>query len=154
MESPCGHGMTHQADRHYMQQTLRNMENLLMDNPTIRDEPQCQTSRPETGQYDLADQDMEEDDLAGELDFDSEEYDTKATGPSGRSTMAERCRKRNRAMRTERELMPSKGSREVAPHRGNWDLVFSMFWGNDRDNCISGKRRLCQPWQRGTCPNE
>ena len=89
MELPCGHGMTHQGDRHYVQETLRNMENLLMDDPTIQDKPQCQTSRPEAGQYDSADQDMDEDDLASELDFDSEEYDTEATGPSGQSTMAE-----------------------------------------------------------------
>ena len=45
---------------------------------------------------------MEEDDLAGELNFDREEYDTEATGPSSRSTVAECCRRRNRAMRRER----------------------------------------------------
>ena len=89
---------------------------------------------PEAGQYDLADQDTEEDDLAGELDFDSEEYNMEATGPSGWSTMAERHRKRNRAMCRERELMPSEGSREVVPHRGNRDLIFSMFRGNDHDD--------------------
>ena len=41
----------------------------------INNEPQLKVSMPEAGQYDSADQDMEEDDLAGELDFDSEEYD-------------------------------------------------------------------------------
>ena len=78
MESPRGRGMTRRADRHYVQEILRDMGNVALD------EPQCQTSTPEAGQYDSADQDQEEDDLAAELDFDSEEYDTEATGNFGR----------------------------------------------------------------------
>ena len=102
MESPRGRGMTRQADRQYVQETLRNMGNLALDEPRTRDEPQRQISTPKAGQYDSADQDPEEDDLAAELDFDSEEYDTEATGNFGRSTVAERRRRRNRAMRRER----------------------------------------------------
>ena len=71
------------------------MENLALDDPRVRDEPQRRTSTPDAGQYDLADQDMEEDDLTAELDFDSKDYDTEATGPPGCSTMAEHHRRRN-----------------------------------------------------------
>ena len=78
------------------------MENLALDDPHIRDEPQCRISMPDASQYDSADQDMEEDDLATELDFDSEDYDTEATGTPRCSTMAERRWRRNRAMRRER----------------------------------------------------
>ena len=84
--------MTRRADRQYVQEILRNMGNVALD------EPQRQISTPEAGQYDSADQDQEEDDLAAELDFDSEEYDTEATGNFGHSTRAERRRRRNRAM--------------------------------------------------------
>ena len=98
MESPRGRGMTWQADRQYIQETLRNMGNLALDKPRTRDKPQRQISMPQAGQYDSTDQDPEEDDLAAELDFDSEEYDTEATGNFGRSTVAERRRRRNRAM--------------------------------------------------------
>ena len=74
-----------------MQETIKNMQNLALDDPCVRDEPQCRTSTPDAGQYDSADQeqDMEEDGLAAEFDFDSEDYDTEATGNLGRSTMAE-----------------------------------------------------------------
>ena len=102
MESPRGRGMTRRADRQYVQETLRNMGNLALDEPRTRDEPQCQIFTPEVGQYDSADQDPEEDDLAAELDFNSEEYDTEATGNFGCSTVAERRRRRNRTMRRER----------------------------------------------------
>ena len=102
MEPPCGCGMTRRADRQYVQETLRNMGNLALDVPRTRDEPQRQISTPEAGQYDSADQDPEEDDLAAELDFDSEESDTEAIGNFGRSTVAERRRRRNRAMRRDR----------------------------------------------------
>ena len=129
MESPRGHGMTRRADRQYVQETLRNMGNLALD------EPQRQISMPEAGQYDSADQDPEEDDLAAELDFDSEEYDTEATGNFGRSTVAERRRRRNRAMRRERARARRGFKRGGSSRRGN--LVFSIFRGNDRDDCIS-----------------
>ena len=96
--------MTRQADRHYVMETIKNMQNLGLDHRLIRDEPQRRTSMPDAGQYDLADQeqDIEEDDLAAELDFDSEDYDTEATGNQECSTMAEHCKRRNRAMRRER----------------------------------------------------
>ena len=84
--------MTRRADRHYVQEILRDMGNVALD------EPQHQTSTPQAGQYDSADQDQEEDDLAAELDFDSEKYDTEATGNFGRSIGAERWRRRNHAM--------------------------------------------------------
>ena len=82
-------------DRHYMQETIRNLENLALDDPHVSDEPQRRTSMPDAGQYDSADQDMEEDDLTAELDFDSEDYDTEAMGPPGHSTMAEHRRRKN-----------------------------------------------------------
>ena len=129
MESPCGRGMTRRGDRHYVQEILRKMGNVALD------EPQRQISTPEAGQYDSADQDPEEDDLAAELDFDSEEYDTEATGNFGRSTVAERRRRRNRAMRRERARARRGFKRGGPPRRGN--LVFSIFRGNDRDDCIS-----------------
>ena len=78
---------------------------------------------------------MEEDDLAAELDFDSEDYDTEATGNLEHSTMAERRRRRNRAMRRERAQARRGFKRGGTPHQGN--LIFSMFRGNDRDDCIS-----------------
>ena len=126
--------MTRHTDRHYMQETIRNMENLALDDPGIRDEPQHRTSTPDAGQYDSADQDMEED-LTAELDFDSKDYDTEATGTPGHSTMAEHHRRRNRAMRRERARARQGFKRGGPPRRGN--LVFSIFQGNDRDDCIS-----------------
>ena len=90
--------MTRRVDHQYVQETLRNMGNLALDKPRTRDEPQRQISTPEAGQYNSTDQDPEEDDLAAKLDFNSEEYDTEATGNFGRSTVAERRRRRNRAM--------------------------------------------------------
>ena len=92
---------------------------------------------PDAGQYDSADQeqDMEEDDLTAELDFDSEDYDTEATGNPERSIMAERRRRRNRAMRRERARAKRGFKRGGTHRRGN--LMFSMFRGNDRDDCIS-----------------
>ena len=78
------------------------MENLALDDPCVRDKLQRRTSTPDAGQYDSADQDMEEDDLTAELDFDSEDYDIEAMGPPDRSTMVERRRRRNRAMQRER----------------------------------------------------
>ena len=111
------------------------MGNLALDKPRTRDEPQRQIFMPEAGQYDSADQDPEEDDLAAELDFDSEEYDTEATGNFGRSTMAERRQRRNRAMQKERARAKRGFKRGGSSRRGN--LVFSIFRGNDRDDCIS-----------------
>ena len=80
------------------------MQSLGLDDRFARDEPQHRTSTPDAGQYDSADQeqDMEEDDLAAGLDFDSEDYDTEATGNQECSTMAERRRRRNHAMQRER----------------------------------------------------
>ena len=86
--------MTWRADCHYVQEILRDMGNVALD--------ERQTSTSEAGQYDSADQDQEEDDLAAELDFDSEEYDTEATGIFGHSIGVERRRRRNHAMRRER----------------------------------------------------
>ena len=66
------------------------MQNLGLDDRFARDEPQHRTSTPDAGQYDSADQeqDMEEDDLAAELDLIVKNYDTKATGNQECSTMA------------------------------------------------------------------
>ena len=108
-----------------MQEAIRNMENLALEESCIRDEPQRRISTPEAGQYDSADQDMEEDDLTTELDFDSEDYDTEATGNLGHSTVAERRRRRNRAMRRERARARRGFKRGGSSRRGN--LVFSMF---------------------------
>ena len=100
MESPHGRGMTRRTDCHYMQETIKNLHNLALDDRPARDEPQHRTSTPDAGQYDSADQeqDMEEEDITAELDFDSEDYDTEAMGNQERSTMAEHHRRRNRTM--------------------------------------------------------
>ena len=137
MESPHGRGMTRQADRQYVQETIKNIQNLALDDPRVKDEPQRRTSTPDACQYDSADQeqDMEEDDLATELDFDSEDYDTEATATLDHSTMAECRRRRNRAMQRERARAQQGFKRSGPPRRGN--LIFSMFRGNDRDDCIS-----------------
>ena len=47
-----------------------------------------QTSTPDPGQFDSADQELDEDDLAGQLEFDTEEYDMETIGLSGMLTMA------------------------------------------------------------------
>ena len=137
MDTPCGRGMTRRTDRHYVQETIKNMHNLALEDRYPKEEPHHRTSTPDAGQYDSADQeqDMEEDDLTAELDFDSEDYDTQATGNQERSTMAERRRRRNRAMRRERARARQGFKRGGPPRRGN--LIFSMFRGNDRDDCIS-----------------
>ena len=137
METPRGHGMTRRTDRQYVQETIKNMQNLSLDDRLVRDEPRQRTSTPDAGQYDSADQeqDMEEDDVAAELDFDSEDYDTEATGNLERSTMVEHRRRRNHAMRQERARAKRGFKRGGPPRRGN--LIFSMFRGNDRDDCIS-----------------
>ena len=87
-----------------MQETIKNMHNLALEDRYPKEEPHHRTSTPDSGQYDSADQeqDMEEDDLTAQLDFDSEDYDTEATGNQERSTMAERRRRRNHAMQRER----------------------------------------------------
>ena len=79
MESPRGRGMTRRMDCHYVQETIKNMQNLGLDDRLIWDEPRQRTSTPDAGQYDSADQeqDMEEDDITAELDFDSKDYDTE-----------------------------------------------------------------------------
>ena len=115
------------------------------------------TSMPEAGQYDSADQDMEEDDLASELDFDSEKYNTEATDPSGQSTMAKWCRKRNRAMHRERAGAKQGLKRSSPPVEeigtsssqcsGDMTVMTASPTGTDG-------LRLSQPWQRGTRPNE
>ena len=66
MESPHGCGMTRRTDRHYIQETIKNMQNLGLDDRLVRDEPRQRTSTPDAGQHDSAnqEQDMEEDDLA------------------------------------------------------------------------------------------
>ena len=76
------------------------MHNLALEDRYPKEEPYQRTSTPDPSQYDSADQeqDMEEDNLTTELDFDSEDYDTEATGNLERSLMAERRRKRNHAM--------------------------------------------------------
>ena len=137
MDTPRGRGMTRRTDRHYVQETLKGMHNLALEDRHPKEEPVRRTSTPDVGQYDSADQeqDMEEDDLTAELDFDSEDYDTEATVNPERSLMAERRRRRNRAMRRERARAKRGFRRGGNPRRGS--LMFSMFRGNDRDDCIS-----------------
>ena len=98
-----GRGMTHHADRYYVQEALRNMS--LQDQPPHLGMPaheDCPTT-PEVGQYNSPDLDnQEEEDLTSQADFDSEEEYTDAMGHSGRSLPAERNRRRNRAMCRER----------------------------------------------------
>ena len=143
MESPRGRGMTRRADRHYVQEILRNKGNVALD------EPQRQISMPEAGQYDSADQDPEEDDLAAELDFDSEEYDTEASGNFGRSTVAERWWRRNRAMRRER-AMPCEAPREVGLPIGGTSCSRSSgeMTGMTVSLTETGGQKSSRPWPR------
>ena len=137
MDTPRGRGMTRRTDCHYVQETLKNMHNLALEDRYPKEEPHQRTSTPDASQYDSADQeqDMEEDDLTAELDLDSEDYDTEATGNAERSIMSERHKRRNRAMRRERARARRGFKRGGPPRRGN--LMFSMSRGNDRDDCIS-----------------
>ena len=47
METPRGRGMTRRADHHYVQETIRNMQNLGLDHRYVMEEPQRRTSMPE-----------------------------------------------------------------------------------------------------------
>ena len=75
--------MTRQADRYYIQETLRNMN--LQDGPSCPSTPlrESRPATPEAGQYDSPDMDDPEEDLTSQADFDSEDKYTDATGHSG-----------------------------------------------------------------------
>ena len=83
MESPHVCGMTCQVDCLYMQDTLCNMDNLAMNDTTAHvstAEPRHQVATPEPGQYDSAEQELNNDDLVSQLEFDGEEYDKEEMG--------------------------------------------------------------------------
>ena len=101
-EPARGRGMNQQADRYFIQETLRNMN--LQDVPSCPGTP-MRESRPVTpkaGQYDSPDVDDPEEDLTSQADFDSEDEYTDATGRSGWSLPTECNHRRNRAMHRER----------------------------------------------------
>ena len=97
-----GQGMTHCADRYFIQETLWNMN--LQDMPPWPGMPvwESHPATPEMGQYDSPDLDDPEEDLTSQADFNSEEEYTDATSCSGRSLPAELNCRRNHAMCRER----------------------------------------------------
>ena len=134
-EHARGHGMTWQADRYFIQETLRNMN--LQDGPLCPGTPlrESHPATPEAGQYYSPDVDDPEEDLTSQADFDSEEEYTDATGHSGQSLPTEHNCKRNYAMHRERACVKHNF------HRGGstrgWKLAFSLFRESDRDDSIS-----------------
>ena len=104
-EPARGRGMTWQADRYFIQETLRNMN--LQDGPLCPGTPlreSCPVT-PEAGQYDSLDVDDPEEDLTSQANFNSENEYTDATGRSGQSLPAEHNCRRNHSMRRERACM-------------------------------------------------
>ena len=128
-EPARGRGMTRQADRYFIQETLHNMN--LQDRLPRPGTPMREShpTTPEAGQYDSPDMDDPEEDLTSQADFDSEDEYTDATGHSGRSLPAERNCRRNRAMRKERVCV-KRNFRRGGSARG-WKLVFSLFRESD-----------------------
>ena len=82
-EPARGHGMTRRANRYFIQETLRNMN--LQDGPPRLGTPlrESHPVTPEAGQYDSPDMDDQEEDLTSQVNFDSEDEYTDATGCSG-----------------------------------------------------------------------
>ena len=96
---------------------------------------------------------MEKDDLAAELDFDSEDYDTKAMGTPGRSTLAECRRRRNRAMWRER-AHAQLGFKRGGPPPPVGETLFSQCSGGMTEMTAfctgTGTLRSSRPLPRGT----
>ena len=94
--------MTPHANRYFIQESLQNLE--LQDQPPHPGMPvyKGHDVTPETGQYNSSDLNGQEDDLTSQLDIDSEEEYTNATGHSGRSLPTKHNHRRNQAMHRER----------------------------------------------------
>ena len=130
-----GQGMTHCADRYFIQETLWNMN--LQDMPPWPGMPvwESHPATPEMGQYDSPDLDDPEEDLTSQADFNSEEEYTDATSCSGRSLPAELNCRRNHTMCRER-AHAKWNFRWGGSARGR-KLAFSLFRETDRDESIS-----------------
>ena len=103
---PRGQGMMRRADRYFVQQQLGEMnleESAFAQRPTLLG---AQPENPECEQFDSAWEDAEEEDseatsaLDAELDASTGE-ETDASGHLDRTSSAEWCCRRNRAMRRE-----------------------------------------------------
>ena len=134
-EPARGHGMTRQADQYFIQETLCNMN--LQDGPSCPGTPlrESRPTTPEAGQYDSPDVDNPEEDLTSQVNFDSEDEYTDATGHSGRSLPAKHNHRRNRAMLRERAC-----AKRIFCRGGSTQgrkLVFSLFRESNRDDSIS-----------------
>ena len=134
-EPARGRGMTRQADRYFIQETLHNMN--LQDGPPHPGTPLRESwpATPEAGQYDSPDVDDPEEDLTSQADFNSKDEYTDATGHSGQSLPAKCNHRRNCAMCRERARMKCNFHRGGST-RGQ-KLVFCLFRESDRDDSIS-----------------
>ena len=103
--SPRGRGMMRRADQYFIQQQLGEMnleESAFAQRPTLLG---TQLESPECEQFDSTREDAEEDSeatsaLDAELDASTGE-ETDTSGHPAQMPSAERCRRRNRAMRRE-----------------------------------------------------
>ena len=102
--SPRGRGMTRRADRYFIQQQLGDMnleESAFTQRPTLLG---TQPESPGREQFDSAREDVKDGKATSALDAEldastGEEMD--ASGHPAQSPSAERCHRRNRAMRRE-----------------------------------------------------
>ena len=109
----------------------------------LQDQPLClgtpvhegHDTTPEVGQYDSSNPDNLDEDLTSQLDPDSEEEYTDATGQSGRSITVEHNQRRNCTMCRERAHAKHDFYRGSPSHGRK--LVFFLFKETDRDNSIS-----------------
>ena len=128
--------MTRRADRYFVQQQLGDMnleESALVQRPTLLG---TQPESPGCEQFDSAREDVEEDceaasALDAELDASTDE-ETDASGCAARSPSAERCCRRNCAMRRERARVRREFRRPK-----NRRLSFPLFRETTKEDAIS-----------------
>ena len=135
--SPRGQGMMRRADRYFVQQKLGEMnleESTFVQCPTLLG---AQLDSPEHEQFNSAREDAEEEDgeatsaFYAELDTSTGE-ETDASGCPARTSSAERCHRRNRAMRRER----TQAQREFRRPK-NRRLSFPLFRETTKEDAIS-----------------
>ena len=135
--SPRGHGMTRWADQFFVQQQLREMN---FDEPAFAHHPALLGAQPETlenERFDSAHEDAEEDEgdatsvVDTELDASMGE-ETDATGRPARMPSADRHRRRNRALRRER----NRAQQEFCTPK-NRRLSFPLFRESTKEDAIS-----------------
>ena len=134
---PRGRGMTRWADHFFVQQQLKE---LNLDEPAFVQHPALLGAQPETPEYECFDpthEDAEEDEggatstLDAELDASTgEEMD--ASGCPGHMPSAERCQRRNRTQRRER----NRARQEFHRPKNRW-LSFPLFRETTKEDAIS-----------------